>query len=60
MLQPEKHKPGDTHSFVTLFGSDLVKMKSFKWNSSFLVDRLVFLSAAGYKDVIPIRTRRMC
>lgn len=46
--------------FVTLFGSDLANMKSFKWNGSFLVERLVFLSAVGYKDVIPIKTSRMC
>lgn len=46
--------------FVTFFGSDLAKMKGFKWNGSFLVDRLVSLSAAGFKDVTPIRTSTVC
>lgn len=44
----------------TVFGSDLAKMESFNWNGIFLVDRLVSLSAAGHKDVIPIGTSRMC
>lgn len=45
--------------FVIFFGSDLAKMKNFRWSGSFLVDRLVSLSAAGYEDVIAIRTSRV-
>lgn len=54
MQQPEKQiipiPAAADLPFVTFLGSDLAKMKSFKWNGSFF----------GGQDVIPIRTSRVC
>lgn len=60
MLQPEKHKPDDTPlPTAPLWGRpDKDEKSQLEWH--FLVDRLVSLSAAGYKDIIPMVTSRMC